>query len=293
MNPGSSGAAAGAALVPVVVLGAAVLHAVWNALAHGMKDQLVGFALINVAISGCSVILVAVAPLPNAEAWPFILGSTAVHVGYQLMLLRSYGLGDFAQMYPIARGTSPLLVAVWATAVLAQPITAEELVGVLVISAGLMGLALSAGLPGRTQLPAVAAALATGVLIAAYTVIDGSGVRQSDSVLGYIAWLFLLQSPVLIVMAVAVRGRSLFTGLGRRVWFQGLGGGVLSLIAYGLVVWAQARGNLATIAALRETSIVIAALIGAVFFHERFGRFRMVASAVVVAGIAVLELAPT
>jgi drug/metabolite transporter (DMT)-like permease len=290
MNPGA--VSGGAALVPVAVLGAAVLHAAWNAIAHGMKDQLVGFALINIAIGGCSAVLVALTPLPNAAAWPFLIGSAVIHVGYQLMLLRSYRLGDFAQMYPLARGTSPLLVVIWSTTVLAHPTTAGELLGVLIISAGLIGLALPNRLPSRDQLPALAAAVGTGAMIASYTVVDGLGVRHSNTVLGYIAWLFLLQSPVLIVIALVIRRRLLFADLGSRAWLQGLGGGVLSLIAYGVVVWAQARGNLATIAALRETSIVFAALIGAVLFRERLGLPRTVASAVVVIGIAVLEFAP-
>lgn len=280
--------------MPVVVLVAAILHAVWNALAHAMTDQLVGFALINVAATACSVVAVCLVPPPSASVWPFLLGSTAAHVLYQLLLLKSYGLGDFAQMYPIARGTSPLLVAVYAIVVLGQPITAGELVGVLVISVGLIGLTLSGGLPGRAQWPALAAALATGTMIASYTVIDGLGVRRSISVPSYLAWLFLLQGPLLVGLAFATRGRAVLARLGVRVWLLGLGGGVISLVAYGLVIWAQAqgRGNLATVAALRETSIVIAAVVGAVFFHERFGRSRVIASAVVVTGIALLEFAP-
>jgi drug/metabolite transporter (DMT)-like permease len=109
-------------------------------------------------------------------------------------------------------------------------------------------------------------------------------------VAGYIAWMFLIQGPAVLAATFAVRGRRLLFGVDRRVWIRGLSSGILCLVAYGLVVWAQSRGNLATIAALRETSIVIAALIGTVFFHERFGRVRMAASAVVVIGIAVLEL---
>jgi drug/metabolite transporter (DMT)-like permease len=287
------GPAFGISLVPLVVLGAAVLHAVWNAVAHGMKDQLVGFALLNGAATVCSATLVCLSPVPDSAAWPFIISSAVIHVFYQLLLLRSYRLGDFAQMYPIARGTSPLLVAGWSLTVLSQPLTVAELAGVTVVSLGLIGLAIPAGLPNRSQLPAVAAALGTGVMIASYTVVDGIGVRHSNTVLGYIAWIFLLQGPIPIALALVNRGRAGFARLGRRVWLQGLGGGVLSLIAYGLVIWAQARGNLATIAALRETSIVFAALIGAVFFHERFGRWRMAASVVVVTGIALLEFAPT
>jgi drug/metabolite transporter (DMT)-like permease len=286
----TSAGAAGAAAVPVVVLLAAVLHAIWNALAHGMKDKLVGFALINVAIAGCAAVLVCFTPLPNAAAWPFIIASGLLQVVYQALLLRAYRLGDFAQMYPLARGTSPLLVAVWSTLVLSQSLVGLELVGVLVVSLGLVGLAFPNGIPSRAQLPALAAAVGTGVTIAAYTIVDGTGVRQSSTVTGYIAWMFLLQGPLLLGAAFTVRGRGLLSQVEPQVWFRGLSGGVLCLLAYGLVVWAQARGNLATIAALRETSIVIAALIGTLFFHERFGRFRMAASAVVVLGIAALEI---
>ena len=278
-------------MVLVAVLGAAVLHATWNAVAHGMKDQLVGFVLLNLASGTCAFVLVLLTPLPDAAAWPFIVGSGALHVAYMFLLLRSYGLGDFAQMYPIARGTSPLLVAVWSIAVLAQPMSGAELAGVLVISAGLIGLAFGAGLPGRKQLPALVAAAGTGVMIASYTVTDGLGVRHSGTVVGYIAWIFLLEAPIPVLFAFVVRGRTALAGLEARVWWQGLGSGVLALIGYGVVIWAQNRGNLATIAALRETSIVIAALIGAAFFHERFGLARIAASAVVVTGIAILEFA--
>jgi drug/metabolite transporter (DMT)-like permease len=284
-------ALAGSALVPVAVLGAAVLHAVWNAIAHGMKDQLIGFALLNLAAGVCAAGLVLLSGFPDAAAWPFLIGSAAVHVGYMFMLLRSYELGDFAQMYPIARGTSPFLVAVWATAVLSQPISGGELAGVLVISAGLTGLAFGGGLPERRQLPALAAAVGTGILIAVYTVTDGLGVRHSGTVMGYIAWLFLLQAPIPVIFALAIRGPGAFVRLERRIWLTGLGGGVLALTGYGVVIWAQARGNLATIAALRETSIVIAAVIGALFFHERLGLARIAASSVVVTGIALLEFA--
>ncbi|MFC9588839.1 EamA family transporter [Streptomyces sp. NPDC056944] len=280
----------GAAAVPVVVLAAALLHAVWNALAHGAEDRLAVFVLMNLATTGCAAVVACFTPLPDARAWPFLATSAALQVGYQALLLQAYRLGDFGQMYPIARGTSPLLVALVSATALGQPLSAVETVGVLVISLGLVGLAFADGLPGRAQLPALAAALGTGVMIASYTLVDGSGVRQSPTaVTGYVAWLFLCQGPVLPLLAWALRGRSLAARL-RPVLGRGLIGGVLSLLAYGLVVWAQNRGNLATIAALRETSIVFAALIGLVMFREPFGRRRITAGALVVTGIAVLEL---
>ena len=276
----------------LVVLVSAALHAVWNALAHDIPDKLVGFVLINLAFTGCAGVMVCFTPMPHAGAWPFIVASALLEVAYQVLLLQAYRLGDFGQMYPLARGTSPWLVALVSATFLGRALPAAEVAGVIVISAGLIGLAFADGVPGRTRLPAVAAALGTGVMIAAYTIVDGTGVRHSGTVLGYIAWIFLCQGPILPIAALALRGRTLPAAL-RPVWGRGLTGGVLSLVAYGLVVWAQSRGSLATIAALRETSIVIAAVIGAVVFRERLGYLRMSAAATVLAGIAVLELAHT
>jgi drug/metabolite transporter (DMT)-like permease len=276
--------------VPLVVLTAAVLHAVWNGLAHRIPDKMVGFTLINLTYTACALVLVAVNPLPAAAAWPYLLASTVVQTISTVLLLRAYQLGDFGQMYPIARGSAPMLVALLSVTLLGQHLGAGELVGVVVISCGLIGLAFARGIPGRAQLPALGAAAGTGVMIAGYTVLDGSGVRHAGTVGGYVAWLFLLQGPTLALIVWARRGRTLFTGV-RRVLPLGITGGVLSLTAYGLVVWAQSRGNLATVAALRETSIVIAALIATVVFRERLGRLRLTAALTVLGGIAVLELA--
>jgi drug/metabolite transporter (DMT)-like permease len=283
----------GAAVV-AAVLAAAFLHAVWNALAHNIRDTLAGFVLISIAATVCAAVLVAVVGLPAPRAWPFIVVSAALEVGYFLALLQAYRLGEFGQMYPIARGTSPLVVALVATTVLGQPLPAAELIGILVISAGLVGLAFAGSDRRSTRsraegLPALAAALGTGLLIASYTIVDGVGVRRSGDVLAYIGWIFLLQGPVLPAIALARYGRAL-PGRLRPFWIRGLAGGVLSMLAYGLVVWAQSRGALAPIAALRETSIVIATVIGTIVFNERFGRARLVASTAVVVGILLLNL---
>ncbi|GAA2747643.1 MULTISPECIES: EamA family transporter [Kitasatospora] len=276
-------------MVVLVVLAAALLHAVWNALAHGATDKLAGVAVMNCAILGTGLLMTTAVPLPGRAALPYLACSAALQVGYQLMLARAYRLGDFGQMYPIARGTSPMVVALISVTLLGRTLPFGQSAGVLVISLGLAGLALAGGIPGRAQLPALTAALATGTLIAAYTVVDGTGVRRAASVGGYIAWMFVVQAIAVLAVAFAVRGRTLLT-VDRGSWAPGLAGGVMSLTAYGLVVWAQSYGELATIAALRETSIVIAALIGAIVFRERLGRLRLAASATVLTGIAVLQL---
>ncbi|MEP9384320.1 EamA family transporter [Nocardioides cheoyonin] len=275
-------------VVVAVVLASAVLHATWNALAHGIRDRLVGFALIGVAYTVLAGTLCAFVGLPEPRAWPFVLATVVLHAVYSLALFASYQLGEFSQVYPLARGTSPWVVAVVTVVVLGHRLPAWELVGVVVVSIGLLSLVFVGGIPGRDACPALGAALLTGLLIAAYTVVDGLGVHRT-SVWTYAGWAFFLEGPVIPLVALRVRGRRLLADLRPSLW-TGLVGGAVSLVAYGAVLWAQARGALAPIAALRETSIIVGSIIGAVFFHERFGPWRAVAAAVVAAGIVLINL---
>jgi drug/metabolite transporter (DMT)-like permease len=275
--------------VTVAVLVAAVLHATWNAVAHGIRDQLAGFSLIGLAYAGCSALVLPFVAVPAGASWPFLIASAALHVVYILLLLASYRLGDFGQVYPLARGSSPLLVAAVSVTVVGDRLSAVQLVGVAVVSAGLASLTLVGGRPRAGERGAIVAAVATGVAIAAYTVLDGLGVRRSGSVGGYTAWLFLLQGPVVPLIAAGIRGRQL-AGQLRRYAGAGLLAGLLSLAAYGLVLWAQTRGALAAVAALRESSVIVGAAIGAVVFHERFGRARVLATVLVAGGIVLLNL---
>jgi drug/metabolite transporter (DMT)-like permease len=284
LSPATSGLSPG---VVAITLVAAVLHAVWNAVAHGIPDRLVGFALIGVAYTVIGGITALVVGLPPAAAWPFVLGSALLHVVYTLLLWASYHLGEFSQVYPVARGTAPWVVAV-IEVVLGHDLPVLQLAGVLVISLGLVSLALDGGRPTRSTLPALAAAVATGFFIAGYTVVD-AGAVSTTPVLVYATWMFLLQGPVLPLIAVVRRGRRLRTQT-LPVLLAGLGGGVVSLAAYGLILVAQTSGATAAVAALRETSIVIGAIIGTVFLGERFGRGRIIAAAVVAAGIILINL---
>ncbi len=280
---GPSGVSGG---VVGITLVAAVLHAVWNAVAHGVSDRLVGFALIGVAYTVVGGVGALVLGLPPLAAWPFVLASALIHVIYTTLLWASYQLGEFSQVYPVARGTAPLVVAV-IEVVLGHVLPVLQLVGIVVISLGLISLALDGGL-SRAALPALGAAVATGICIAGYTVID-AGAVSTTPVLVYAAWMFLLQGPVMPLIALLRRGPRLRT----QAWpvlIAGLGGGVVSLAAYGLVLVAQTSGATAAVAALRETSIVFGAVIGTVFFGERFGVGRVVASAVVALGIVVVNL---
>jgi drug/metabolite transporter (DMT)-like permease len=275
--------------VTLAVLGAATLHAGWNAAAHKVTDRLVGFVLIGASCSLAAAVLLPFVPAPSSAAWPFIAGSVATHVVYNLMLMRSYSIGDFNQMYPLARGTSPWVVAIAAAVFVGERLSPLRLLGVVVISLGLITLVGAGGRPGRRELPALSAAVVTGLAIATYTVLDGVGVRRSGSTGGYVAWLFLLQGLPLPIGALAVVGRPLIARC-RSLLGIGVASGLASFAAYAIVIWAQTRAPLATVAALREVSIVVGAILGAVLFHERFGRWRVVGSALAVTGIVLLQL---
>jgi drug/metabolite transporter (DMT)-like permease len=274
-------------LVTAAVLLAAVTHASWNAIAHKITDKLVGFTLIA---GGGMLIGLALAPFaafPAARAWPYLLASAAIHIAYYALLMKSFRLGDFGQAYPIARGTAPLVVTVLAALFAHEVPDGWAAAGVAVSCAGLTGVALW-GLRGhRPDWAAIGAALATGLTIAAYTVVDGLGVRASGSSVGYIAWLMAVQGVVLPAYA-AYRWRGQLLPALRPFAGVGLLGAALSVAAYGLVLWAQTKAELAPIAALRESSIIVGAAIGAVFFKERFGLPRIAAAGLLVVGIGLM-----
>ncbi|GGP37170.1 DMT family transporter [Streptomyces melanogenes] len=275
--------------VALAVLLAAVTHASWNAMAHTIKDQLVAFTLIGGGGTVIGAVLALFTPLPASGAWPYLVTSALLHIAYQVLLMRSFSLGDFGQMYPIARGTAPLVVTVLAVLFVGESLNAWQAAGVAVASAGLVGVALWGirGSGARPHWPALVAAGATGLSIAAYTVVDGVGVRASHTPLGYIAWLMILEGLLIPLYALYRRRGELVAQL-RPYAVRGLLGAALSMAAYGLVLWAQTRAPLAPVAALRESSIIVGAAIGTLFLKERFGGPRIVAAGVLVVGIGLM-----
>ncbi|MBH1935376.1 EamA family transporter [Streptomyces sp. AV19] len=277
-------------LVVLAVLTAAVTHAGWNAIAHGIRDQLVAFTLVGLGNALCGAALLLFAPPPDPASWPYLGASAVLHVLYMTLLMRSFSLGDFGQMYPIARGTAPLAVTVLAALFAGELPDGWQLAGVAVASAGLVGVALwgvRGGGGGSVDGTAVLAAVGTGLAIAGYTVVDGLGVRHSGSSLGFTAWLMILEGAPIPLYALAVRRRALVADA-RPFAVRGLFGGALSVFAYGLVLWAQTRAELAPVAALRESSIIVGAAIGTVLFKERFGAPRVAAAALLVVGIGLM-----
>ncbi|MFF9852711.1 EamA family transporter [Streptomyces litmocidini] len=276
-------------LVTFAVLVAAVTHAGWNAIAHGIKDQLLSFTLISGGGALIGAVTALFVPLPATGAWPYLIASALLHIGYYVLLMRSFSLGDFGQMYPIARGTAPLVVTFLAAVFVHEVPDGRQLLGVAVACAGLTGLALWGirGKDARPHWPALLAAGTTGLSIALYTVVDGVGVRASGTPLGYIAWLMVLEGLAIPAYALWTRRAALLPQL-RPYAARGLLGAALSVAAYALVLWAQTKAPLAPIAALRESSIIVGAAIGALFFKERFGAPRVAAAGLMVVGIGLM-----
>ncbi|MGH3254418.1 MAG: EamA family transporter [Streptosporangiaceae bacterium] len=272
--------------VTLVVLAAAITHATWNAIAHGIRDQTLSFGLIGAGGIIVAIPLVILIAAPRADSWPYLLGSVAIHIFYNLLLMRCYRYGEFGQVYPLARGISPLVVTILAAVFVGEHLALPQLAGVAVVSGGLAALVFAGRRPGRA---ALLAAIGTGLTIAAYTTVDGVGVRLSASPVGYIGWLMLLQSLCVPAFAL-VRRRDVLTKQPPRILLAGLAAGALSVLAYGLVLWAQTRGALAPIAALRETSVIFGAIIGTLVFREPFGRARIAATVLVAAGILLLNV---
>jgi len=277
--------------VVVLVLFAALAHAGWNALlkASGERGALFSVLLLTGGVFG--LVGVIVLPLPAGDAWMYLLLSAVVHYGYYGFLLLAYRYGDLGHVYPLARGSAPLMVAGGAWLMAGEQLGVTGTAGLVMASAGIMSLAFENGVPRDHAAKAVFFAIGTGMLIAAYTVVDGLGVRASGMAISYIAWLNLLEA-LPITLWLLVRRPAKFTGLTGRSWRLGIFGGVLAMSAYGLVIYALSLGAMAYVSALRETSVLFAALIGVLILRETSASpvRRIAAAGLVSAGIVILQL---
>lgn len=274
--------------VIALVLLAAALHATWNALAKAGNDRLVFLAVMHVAAGGLGLIGAPFVAFPDPASWPYLLISIAVHQIYFWGLIYAYEHGDLSQVYPIARGSAPMLVALGAWWLAAETLSLMEWAGVVVVSAGIISLAWRRGAWHDGELRAIGFALVTALTIAAYSIADGIGVRRAGDEIGYIIWLFVIDSMPVFLYALWRRRGRIRASFGP-VMRTGLIGGALSGLAYGIVIWAMSLGPMAHIIALRETSVVIAALIGTLILKEPFGRQRVAAAVVVATGAVLLN----
>jgi drug/metabolite transporter (DMT)-like permease len=273
-----------------VVLLSALLHACWNAVVKSDSDRLVSMGLVMVSGSLIGLAAIPFLPLPDPAAWKWLLISIAIHNFYYFFLLNAYAHGDLSHVYPIARGSGPLLVAIFSGALVGEHLSGFEFAGVLLVSVGIASLALAKGLPRGEEWRPTLYALATGVTIASYTLADGLGVRASGDALSYIAWLNVLEGPWVFLFALWLRGPAIVGHL-RKYWWRGAGGGVVATVGYGLAIWALSVGGMAHVAALRETSVLWGSLIGTIVLGEAFGYRRVLAAVTVVSGLLLMHFA--
>jgi drug/metabolite transporter (DMT)-like permease len=277
------------ALVFLAVLSAAVFHASWNALLKMRAEPRVATTLVAVASAVVAAPLAAYAGIPQAAAWPWLLASVTIHIGYFLGLSAAYRVGDLGQVYPIARGTAPLLTAVIATYWLGEQLGPRGILGVIVLAGGILLLAVKGGRAlQRFNGPAVAFALLTSLTTTSYTLVDGVGARLSGNAVAYTTWLFVLSG-----VAMAIYGR---LRIGAQLveeckihWPIALGGGALSVAAYVIVVWAMTVAPIALVAALRETSVLCAAVLGTVLLREPLRMIRVAAAGLVLTGVLLVR----
>jgi len=277
------------ALIIGLVLLAALLHATWNAVTQRSRDPLLAIWLVSVASGLCLLVLAPFASFPHREAWPWLGGSLVLHLAYQLSLVSAYRSGDLSHVYPIARGLGPCVVALFAALFGGELLTPIQVAGLALASLSVASLAVAGGALRRPLGGAVRAALLTGVMIGSYTFVDAQGVRACENPLDFIVWSMVLDSlPITAVALWARRGRVM--AYLRTDLRAGVGGGCMAALAYGIVLWAMSTSPMASIAALRETSVIFAAWIGTRLFGEPFGSRRLLAACGVAAGVALLQI---
>jgi len=274
-----------------LVLLAALAHAGWNTVVKSSGARNRTFAVMLLTGGAVSLAGIFLLPPPARAAWPYLAASAVIHYAYYGFLLLAYRHGDLSHVYPLARGSAPLTVALGAWLLAGEALSPPGVAGLALASAGLMSLAFENGLPRGQAGKPVFYALGTGLLIAAYTVVDGMGVRASAAPLSYIVWLNLLEALPVALWLVVRRPQGFVRGAGPW-WRHGLIGGLLATAAYGLVIYAMSTGGMAHVSALRETSTLFAALIGTLILGERGGGAgrRIAAAAMVATGIAALQL---
>jgi drug/metabolite transporter (DMT)-like permease len=270
--------------VTLAVLGAALLHATWNALVKASEDK----GLDSVAVAaGSGLIALAVAPFlpaPAPASWPWMAGSTLVHILYFLFIAGAYRWGELSYSYPIMRGGGPMIVAVAGIFLLREVPSIKEAAAIALISAGILAFA-----HGSHDRRATWFAVGNAIVIAAYTIIDAQGARASGAPVSYTLWFFVANGIVITGLALAQHGAKV-PAYFRRFWLRSLAGGACAVGAYSIALWAMTQAPVALVAALRETSVIFAAVIAFVIFKEKLTGQRIAATCAVLAGLVALRI---
>ncbi len=275
----------------LIVLAAAAMHAGWNAIAKTGADPFISICLIGIFGGLATMTLLPFLPLPSRELWVWIIGSAVIHTGYKLFLIQAYKAGDLSQVYPLARGTAPLIVALISISLLDETLGNSQIAGILVLVSGIWLMAIrGSASPGRLDgrggldRKAVFFAITTSMFIATYTIIDGLAGRIAPTVLSFLAYMTSLDGILMAIAFLSVRGVSNLHQI-IPFWRQGLIGGIMSNTAFALSIWAMKSAPIALVAALRETSIIFAVLIARVVLKETMTRWRIASALLIATGI--------
>jgi drug/metabolite transporter (DMT)-like permease len=275
--------------VMLVVLFAATLHAGWNALVRASSYKFLDTVLIVLGAGVWTAFLLPIVPIPAVESWPYLAASVLIHVAYFTLVAFSYRSGELSFVYPLMRGAAPALTAVAGALLINDSLSPGGWAGVLLVSCGVLVLAGDAWRSGTFRAAPALFALANAGVIVVYTLVDGQGARLSGHALSYTGWMFLLTAPLLLVIAAAGQGREVLQRI-QLGWRRGLLGGACTLASYGLALWAMTRAPIALVAALRETSVVFAAIIAATFLKEPITRLRYASIFTVCAGAVAMKV---
>jgi len=272
------------------VIGAALLHATWNALVKSGSDKTLGISAVIIGHVPFALVCIPFVPFPAPESYPYLFASMALHAGYQFFLMQSYKLGDLTQVYPIARGTAPLLVALFTVLVLKVNLSSMEVLAVVIIGVGILSLTLVRRGDGQRNMQAAFFALITSCFIASYSIVDGLGARLAGTSVGFYAWLSIANGIIITIYVLAVQPRILKQLATSHLKIFLIGGGA-SFVAYAIVTWAFTQAPIALVTALRETSIVFALLIGVFFLKERVNLIKVFSTMTTLLGAILLRVA--
>ncbi|MDK3016877.1 EamA family transporter [Pseudodonghicola flavimaris] len=273
----------------VAVLFAAVLHAGWNSVVKLGLDRASTVLLLAIVQAALALPILPFVAQPPVPAWPWIAAAAALHAGYKLFLIQAYAHADLSQAYPLARGSAPLIVTLVSAAFLGVAFSPMALAAVAAISAGILLMALKGGSGGRMRGKALFYALGTAGFTASYTLLDGVGARIAGGASGFILWMVVGDALIMVAFFAAVRGRAAFPAL-LPAWRTGIAAGAMSLGSYWIAVWAFTQAPIALVAALRESSILFAALIAAFVLHERVSRWRWTSAGLIACGVAMMKI---
>jgi len=273
----------------LMIIGAALVHAAWNALVKADEDRLALIKVMSSTQFALSVCLVPFVAVPAPESWPYVVASPVLSTGYMLFLTWAYQFGDLSHVYPFARGIAPLIVAIVSVWFLGEQLSHVGQIAIVLVSLGVASLALARGSAGLRDPRPILFALGTGSFVAAYTLTDGVGARSAGTAHGYMVWISLL-TAVLIVGCVHWLQRGKRTAIGEGTWRAGVASGIMSYGSSWLVIWALTLAPMALVSALRETGIVFAVIFGVLFLGEQLSLLHLASITTTLIGTTILKL---